>query len=135
MDASLPESYRDMTGGRALDSGAFREHRLSLGVCYGLALAALGQASIDVNLLLPELQARRKWARRINALVQAVQAVPSRVDGLLARIAGPDNTIVHRFLRCLLIALPVAIGIVWALTRPEMPDVPSVQAPIHEPRP
>lgn len=60
--------YRGLTGAGVVSTPAFRENLLSFGVCYGLALQGLRQASLGTNLIPPEIikdrqmRAKKPWA-------------------------------------------------------------------------
>jgi type IV pilus assembly protein PilM len=61
------DSFRGVKGAEVLGTPAFTENQLCFGVSYGLVLQALGQSSINTNLLPPEIvkarmiRAKKPW--------------------------------------------------------------------------
>jgi type IV pilus assembly protein PilM len=68
MEVSEFDSYRQLTGPAVIGSPAFKENALSFGVCYGLAVQALGKGRLNTNLLPREIlkdrmiRAKKPWA-------------------------------------------------------------------------
>jgi hypothetical protein len=62
------DAYRQLTGPAVTSSPAFKENMLSFGVCYGLAIQALGKGRLNTNLVPPEIvkdrqiRAKKPWA-------------------------------------------------------------------------
>jgi type IV pilus assembly protein PilM len=68
MEVTEFDSYRQLTGPTVIGSPAFKENALSFGVCYGLAVQALGKGRLSTNLLPREIlkermiRAKKPWA-------------------------------------------------------------------------
>ncbi len=62
------DGYRQLVGPAVTSSPAFKENALSFGVCYGLAVQALGKGRLNTNLVPPEIvkdrkiRAKKPWA-------------------------------------------------------------------------
>jgi type IV pilus assembly protein PilM len=79
------KEYRGLVGQGVVGTPAFRENLLSFGVCYGLALQGLRQASLRTNLIPPEIiQDRKMRAKK----PWAVAAVASLLLGCTAGFFG-----------------------------------------------
>lgn len=69
------ESFRGMVGPEVMATPAFKENILSFGVCYGLALQALGKSGLKTNLLPKEIRRdrlireKKPWALAAAAVV------------------------------------------------------------------
>jgi type IV pilus assembly protein PilM len=58
------DAFSKLAPGDSINTPAFAESSLGLGVAYGLALQALGRGSIETNLLPPEVARGRLWSRK-----------------------------------------------------------------------
>jgi type IV pilus assembly protein PilM len=67
--------YRGLAGPGVVSTPAFRENLLSFGVCYGLALQGLRQASLGTNLIPPEIVKDRQMRSKKPWAVAAVAAL------------------------------------------------------------
>ncbi|MFH1268626.1 MAG: type IV pilus assembly protein PilM, partial [Planctomycetota bacterium] len=62
------EGFQAMSGSQVLSAPAFKENQLSFGVCYGLALQAMGKSAVTTNLLPKEIvqdrvvREKKPWA-------------------------------------------------------------------------
>jgi type IV pilus assembly protein PilM len=74
-DIERVECFRTMTGPEVLANPAFTENMLSFGVCYGLALQALGLGGLQTNLLPREIvrdrliRGKKPWAVAAAAVI------------------------------------------------------------------
>jgi type IV pilus assembly protein PilM len=68
MEVTEFDAYKQLTGPSVIGSPAFKENSLSFGVCYGLAVQALGKGRLSTNLLPREIlkermiRAKKPWA-------------------------------------------------------------------------
>jgi type IV pilus assembly protein PilM len=69
------KEYRGLTGSGVVGTPAFKDNLLSFGVCYGLALQGLKQASLRTNLIPPEIIKDRLWRAKKPWAVATVAAI------------------------------------------------------------
>jgi type IV pilus assembly protein PilM len=69
------KEYRGLTGSGVVGTPAFKDNLLSFGVCYGLALQGLKQASLSTNLIPPEIIKDRLWRAKKPWAVATVAAI------------------------------------------------------------
>ena len=69
------KEYRGLSGAGVVGTPAFKDNLLSFGVCYGLALQGLKQASLSTNLIPPEIIKDRLWRAKKPWAVATVAAI------------------------------------------------------------
>ncbi len=69
------KEYRGLSGAGVVGTPAFKDNLLSFGVCYGLALQGLKQASLRTNLIPPEIIKDRLWRAKKPWAVATVAAI------------------------------------------------------------
>ncbi len=69
------KEYRGLSGAGVVGTPAFKDNLLSFGVCYGLALQGLKQASLQTNLIPPEIIKDRLWRAKKPWAVATVAAI------------------------------------------------------------
>jgi type IV pilus assembly protein PilM len=69
------KEYHGLSGAGVVGTPAFKDNLLSFGVCYGLALQGLKQASLRTNLIPPEIIKDRLWRAKKPWAVATVAAI------------------------------------------------------------